>query len=107
MIPKNLAKIDPGTHAFAKWKCAEEKVSKLEKQFNDALALYSKGNREFPEPMYAELKELRREADALFLLAAHMCIGRIRNKLGDARNPRELLALSLRLGDGDRRNCAD
>lgn len=70
MSPKNLAKIDVVTHAFAEWKCVQQKVSRLETQFNDAMALYSKGEGEFPDHLYAELKELRREANALFQLAA-------------------------------------
>lgn len=57
MSPKNLAKIDFVTHAFAQWKSAQEKVSKLERQFNDALALYSVGKGErFTPPAPEDLK---------------------------------------------------
>ena len=70
MNPKDLAKIDRATNAFADWKATQEKVAKLEKQLTAEVALYAKGQREFPEQLYAELKELRRQADECFQTAA-------------------------------------
>lgn len=71
MSPRNLAKIDLVTAAFAKWKLAQDQAAKLDRQFAAEVALHGRGKGEFPAQLHAELKELRGQSDKLLLQAAH------------------------------------
>lgn len=69
MDPKRLTSLSHVRTTFATWKAAQEKTSQLEQALDAAVALYAKGQAAFPDALFNQVQEQRREADALCSLA--------------------------------------